>query len=69
MTLVVSQRSLAAEAQFIPRPANNEYVVDRVALGQIFLGTILSDPVSIIRLTLYMNSVINHQHCILKYHT
>jgi hypothetical protein len=33
---------------FSPGPANTEYAVDRVVLGQIFLRALFSDPVNII---------------------
>jgi hypothetical protein len=51
---------------FSPRPADNEYVVDRVALWQIFLRALLSDPVIIIRPMLYMHPVCTINAVLLK---
>jgi len=48
-----------------PRPDHVGFVVDKVALGQVFMGVMQILPICVIPPMLHTHSVVYHQCCII----
>jgi branched-subunit amino acid transport protein len=57
MAQAVRRRPLTVEAGFVPGSIHVEFLVDKVALGQVFLRVLRFSPVNIIHSTIALQLV------------